>query len=134
MLGPPLGLHGQAAEEDILIPVLLDKTLHPQPLAPSALRVNVYNLTPAAFYWSTSSLMLLLRLLQQPCRKKNESLLSINLAQLKTENPRKRGKAFPYVCLLHISLLRFPNARCPLDTLDSGNHTRQAHSKPSRSL
>lgn len=70
MLGPPLGLRGQAAEEDILILVVLDKTLHPQPLAPSALHVNVYSLAPAAFYWTTPSLMLLLRLLQQPGREK----------------------------------------------------------------
>lgn len=68
--GPPPGLRGQAAGEDSLLPVLLDKILHPQPLAPSALHVNVYSLTPAAFYWSTTYLMLLLRLLQQPCQKK----------------------------------------------------------------
>lgn len=70
MVGPPLGLRGQAAKEDILVPVLLDKTLHPQPLAPTALHVNVYNLAPVAFYWSSPSLMLLLQPPQQPCRKK----------------------------------------------------------------
>lgn len=46
--------------------MLLDKIRHPQPLAPIALHVNVYNLSPAAAYWSTPFVMLLLR----PRRKK----------------------------------------------------------------
>lgn len=82
-------------------------------LGPIAFLVNVYTLTPAAFYCSTRSLVLPLPLLLQNNRAgKNQSRLSISitLAQPKEENPRLRGKAFPFVILLHVSLLRFPNA------------------------
>lgn len=102
----------------------MHKILSPQPLGPIAFLVNAYALMPTAFYCSTPSLTQPRQLLQQNNQAgKNSSHLSISvtLAQPKEENPRPRGRAFPFVILLRFSFLRFPKAWGCAYTLGTGS-------------